>query len=176
MSALAAYDDDAGTYTVVSFGDSYVADMKDRSVSFREDPYREPEYLLRFAIPVYLANAKSIPKSGELVREFTGGDFFHRGAHTLALEELAEKYGADADGFRTAGSSVLGGEDAGLGDASVRFDALPRISMTFVLWLGDDEFPPRMSLLFDANADRHVPLDVLWALAVVACERMLGKS
>jgi len=173
MSAVAVYDDAAGTYTVVSFGGSYVVNPEVGSLTFRDDPSRVPEDMLRLAIPVYLANARPIPKSGELVKEFTGGDFFHKGAHTLALEELAEKYGGDADGFRRAGETLLGGEDAGLGDASVRFDALPRISMTFVLWLGDDEFPSRMSLLFDSNADRHVPLDVLWALAVVACERML---
>jgi hypothetical protein len=176
LSAGARYDESACTYTLPSFGDYYVVSLKDGSISFRENPCRVPEYLLKLAIPIYLANAKPIPQSGELVKEFVGGDFFHRGAHTLALEELASKYGDDADGFRLAGEMGLGGEDAGLGDASIRFDVFPRVSMTFVLWLRDEEFPARMSLLFDKNAGKHMPLDVVWAAAVVACERMLGKT
>ena len=82
-------------------------------------------------------------------------------------------YGRDRDGFVEAGRSI-GGEPVRLGDAAFKFLFYPRVSMTFVLWLEDDEFPARASLLFDSNANRHMALDVVWAVALVSCQRLLG--
>jgi len=173
LSAGAVYDREAGTYTLGVFGDDCIADPAGEKVSYRAHPCRTPEYLLDLAVPVYLANARPIPPSGELVKEFEGGDFFLKGAHTLPLEELALMYGNDREWFLRAGGDALGGSPAGFGDASVEMYVFPRVSMTFVLWLGDEEFPARISLLYDSNANMHLPLDVLWAVALVACERLL---
>ena len=49
------------------------------------------------------------------------------------------------------------------GDASIEVLILPRIPLTVVVWAADDEFPARTSILFDANADKQLPLDALGA-------------
>ncbi|RLA86758.1 MAG: hypothetical protein DRG40_02095, partial [Deltaproteobacteria bacterium] len=41
-----------------------------------------------------------------------------------------------------------------------------------VLWKGDEEFEATISVLFDATADRHLPLDALYGLVLEICRRM----
>ena len=175
VRCLAAWLPDSGTYNIVVLGEHYEVDPKARKVRNLTNPSRKYEYFLNLSIPVYMLTAREIPASGELVKELRGGDFFFRGSHTLPLDALSEKYGSDKALFEEAGRA-MGGEPLRLGDAAFRFDFFPRVSMSFVLWLEDDEFPARASLLFDANADKHIALDVVWAVALISCQRMLSFS
>lgn len=168
----AVHDAATGAYTLRVFGEEFLVAPSTRTITSLSDPDRKPEYLLGLAVPVYLTQAKDIPVSGELVKEFRGGEFFFRGSHTLPLEEIAEKYGEDRGLFVEAGGA-LGGAALPMGDAAFEFYVFPKVRMAFVLWLTDEEFPARASLLFDSNADRHIALDVVWAVALVACQRVL---
>jgi Domain of unknown function (DUF3786) len=172
-NSLASYDYKTGRYTVEILGETYEADPAAATLINISNPARPPEYLLRLATPAYLANARPVPPSGELVKELSDG-FFFRGAHTLPLDIIAERYGDNPDGFAKACIEELGGESAGAGDRGCRFSVYPRVSMTFVLWLGDDEFASRAYLLFDSNAGLHMALDLVWAVALVACQRLLN--
>lgn len=171
--SLARYDAPSGVYTLSVFGEDYAVSAAARAITNLSNPARPPEYLLSLSIPIYLTHARPIQPSGELVKEFTGGEIFFRGSHVLPMEEVAKRYGRDGEGFLNAGMAELGGAHVRLGDTAFTFSPFPRVSMTMILWLGDDEFPARASLLFDGNADRQVPMDVLWAVALLACQRML---
>lgn len=172
-SSGAAYDPETGLYTLEILGGFYTVDPEARKVASLQCPGVPPEYFLGMATPVYLVHAAPVPPSGILVKEFTGGEFFFRGSHTLPLDAVALRFGSDCGYFRAACGAALGGVDAGLGDCGCRFRVYPRVEMTFVLWLGDEEFPARASLLFDSNAGRHMALDALWAVALLACQRLL---
>ena len=172
-NSLAAYDSKAGTYTLTVLGEKYAIDPGGMAIVNLTNPARAPEYLLKLSIPVYLVQARDIPPSGELVKDLPGGGFFFRGSHALPLDAIAEKFGRDSGSFERAGRSTLGGTPAGMGDAAVAFNVFPRVSMALVLWLSDEEFPARATLLFDSNAGRHMALDVVWAVSLVACQRML---
>ncbi len=50
----------------------------------------------------------------------------------------------------------LGGWKEDIGDVAVTVPVLPKIPITFVLWEGDDEFPPSGNVLFDASAPSHL--------------------
>ncbi|MBI5189430.1 MAG: DUF3786 domain-containing protein [Nitrospirae bacterium] len=171
--SLAAYDAASGSYTLTVFGEEYLVSPATRTISNLSNPSRADEILLRLAVPVYLVNARAVEPSGVLVKEFTGGEIFLKGTHVLPTDEIAKKYGSDGDYFLRAGMAELGGAPVRLGDAAIGFRPFPRVSMTMILWLMDEEFPARASLLFDGNADRHMPIDVVWAAALLACERML---
>jgi len=171
-NSLASYNEETGCYTVEILGETYEADPSRAVLTNITNPARPPEHLLRLATPAYLAGARPVPPSGELVKELSDG-FFFRGAHTLPLDEIAVKYGNDPDGFVKACGEELGGVSAAAGDRGCRFSVYPRVSMTIVLWLADDEFPARAFLLFDSNAGQHMALDLVWAAALAACERLL---
>lgn len=171
--SLAAWNAGSGTYDILALGEHYEVDPRARKVRNLTNPSGKHEHLLGLSIPIYMLSAREIPFSGELVKDFKGGDFFFRGAHALPLDAIAEKYGRDKPLFEEAGKA-MGGEPLRLGDAAFQFNFFPRVSMAFVLWLEDDEFPARVSLLFDSTADRHMALDVVWAVALLSCQRMLG--
>ncbi|MFA4965898.1 MAG: DUF3786 domain-containing protein, partial [Thermoleophilia bacterium] len=61
-------------------------------------------------------------------------------------------------------AAALGGEALGLADASFRFQALPRVPVAVLLWAGDEEFPARAQLLFDAAAGHYLPAEDLAGL------------
>ncbi|MGA2193501.1 MAG: DUF3786 domain-containing protein, partial [Nitrospirota bacterium] len=168
----ASYDEAAGIYKIEVLGEEYSVDPAGRTVTNSSDPARKHEYFIGLSTPIYLVKAKDIPPSGEMVKELKGGDFFFRGSHTLPLDAIAQKYARDRELFILAGKR-FGGRPAGIGDASFTFNVFPRVVMAFALWLEDEEFEARASLLFDSNAGRHMALDVVWAMALVACQRML---
>ena len=58
----------------------------------------------------------------------------------------------------------LGGQLENMADAAACLWPFPRIPLYFLLWQGDDEFPPRMRVLFDRSIDACLPADAIWAL------------
>ena len=171
--SLALYDPETRAYTLEALGGRYRLDPASGTVEDADGRGRRVEHLLKLSAPVYVLNALEVPPSGELVKELKGGEFFFRGSHTLPLDAIAEKYKSGRGSFMEAGRS-LGGTPVKMGDAAFTFHAFPRVVMCFVLWLEDDEFPARVSMLFDSNAGLHMALDVVWAMALVACQRMLS--
>jgi hypothetical protein len=136
-------------------------------------PAEGPSVDLQVILLTYLLSAREIPLTDRLVAvgSLKGGKCFFQGPHSFPLDPLTEQYGSDIKGFLNRGLS-LGGVQEGYGDVSVRFTALPRVPVIMVLWRGDEEFPPRLSVVFDASVDQHLPLDVIYGLVTEICHRM----
>jgi hypothetical protein len=168
--ALVEYDPSTGRIAIASLGQAFVLDVPARLIGgvtpVAETLLDRLGYVLRPALVFYAALAKAIEPAGRLVlpMELAGGDVFIRGSHQLPLDDLAARFqdGADAVAERAL---LLGGQEAQLADAAFRFWPLPRIPVTIAYWFGDDEFEPRSSLMFDATAEEHLPIDLLWGLA-----------
>jgi hypothetical protein len=114
-------------------------------------------------------NAKEIALSGRLIKpeNIRGGEFFFQGSHMLPLGQLAGKNTNDKEGFITRGKE-LSGRLLEYGDASFEILPLPRIPVTLILWLSDEEFPARMDILFDSTCEIQVPLDIIWSIAMMS--------
>jgi hypothetical protein len=125
----------------------------------------------------YLTQAVEIPTDGTWISEkdLPGGSQFFRGPHALPLQPLLARFGEDLPGFRRA-ALKLGGSTLPFGDAAYGFTALPRIPAGCLLWAGDEEFPARANLLFDRTLGRHLPLDVVLALAHCLVLRLLETA
>ncbi len=171
--AQAAYDSAKGLYTIKSFGWNIHISPEEENI-FSSEP--ESGVLLqklvefsRISILYYLVSAKDIPLTGKLVRpdNLKGGQLFSRGTHVLPLNELAEKFGDDIEGFLQK-SKALGAEQRQYGDASVELLPLPGIPVTLILWKGDDEFPARSDLLFDSSSEFQASIDILWSIAMMS--------
>jgi len=122
----------------------------------------------------YLTQAAEIPTEGTWISEkdLPGGSLFFRGPHALPLQPLLARFGEDLPGFRRA-AEMLGGTALAYGDAAYSFPALPRVPAGCLLWVRDEEFPARAGLLFDRSLARHLPLDVVLALAHCLVLRLL---
>lgn len=101
-------------------------------------------------------------------RQLPDGLFYAQAFAGHAEGLLAERFGSDVAGFRHA-AAALGGSvlDAAPGgglappDAIFRFQALPRLAIAVQLWAGDEEFPGRVQVLFDAHAGHYLPTEDL---------------
>ena len=130
---------------------------------------------LRLSALTYLAHAKDVPPTGRLVKPegLKGGRMFSQGTHVLPLDALADKYGSDGDAFVARAIELGGKVITGMGDAAVELAPLPRVPVTLVLWLGDDEFSPRTVFMFDSSCEFQAPLDALWSAATLTVLMML---
>lgn len=70
---------------------------------------------------------------------------------------------------------LLGGTRADCcGDYGVRIHVLPHLPIIYAVWAGDEEFPPRATVLFDATAPFYLPTEDL-VVAAAFCAQQLAK-
>jgi len=129
--------------------------------------------LLELLVLVYLLNAGPQLLSRELVsaQELKTAHFF-QGPHELRVGGVLDRFGRDLKGFRRAAES-LGGAGQSLADAAFRIPALPKVPLYYLLWEGDDEFEPRLSVLFDRSVESHLSADAIWGLVALVSEALL---
>jgi hypothetical protein len=120
--------------------------------------------LLELIALVYLLNASEKTISGELigVRELKDAHFF-QGPHAIDVSSLLKRYGTNISAFVKAAES-LEGTPVHMADAAFRLLPFPKIPVYYLLWSGDDEFSPRLSVLFDRTIESHLTADAIWGL------------
>ena len=175
--ASVSYND--GAYVLRSLGMEFSISPEGRTIDNLspegEVLVKKFGYFFNHSALWYLVLAKDIALTGRHIKPqgLKGGEVFFRGTHVLPLDGLAGKYGADKDGFIEQ-ARILGGKPlSGFGDAAVELLPLPRMPVTLILWLGDEEFPPRVDLLLDSSCEMHVPLDIIWSVAMFSVLSML---
>jgi hypothetical protein len=162
-----------GTYRVPSFGRSFSVNPAERLILSQEPDgevfLKRYAYFFRLSVLWYLVKAAPARPSGNLVKPagLPGGEIFFKGSHVLPLDALAAKYASRPEAFLACGAA-LGGAAAAYGDAAVVLSPLPKVPTTVLLWTEDDEFPARADLLFDATCSQHLPLDILWSVAMMS--------
>ncbi len=120
--------------------------------------------LLELLTLVYLLNATTQPLTHQLVgvKDLKEAQFFE-GLHELETKPFLTRYGDDLDGLeRTA--LRFGGERVDLADAAYRFWPFPRVPLYYLFWRRDEEFDPRLSILFDRSIECHLAADAIWGL------------
>jgi hypothetical protein len=166
-----------GGYSLGFLGRRYRVEPESRRIGGPQaDPLLQDEEF-ELLLLAYLIQAADIPAEGTWISEkdLPGGSLFFRGPHALPLQPLLTRFGGDLAGFRSA-AEALAGSPLPYGDAAYSFSALPRISAGCLLWVGDEEFPARAGLLFDRSLARHLPLDVVLALAHCLVARLLEAA
>ena len=125
----------------------------------------------------YLLRADGTPLTGKWVayKDIPGGLLYASVLGRRVTEPLARRFGKSAESFQKIGNT-LKGEPAGIGDASFTLRVLPRVSLQFILWEGDEEFPPSVQLLFDASVNHYLSLEDIVVLSQMAAGRLLHRS
>ncbi len=99
-------------------------------------------------------------------RELPGGAFYHQAFQSYSSDPLAAAFsgrpGAKTpEDFASACQKCGGRPLAEFGFYTFAFQALPRLPLGAVLWPGDEEFPARAGILFDAAGAHYLPVDGL---------------
>lgn len=108
----------------------------------------------------YLNSAEGVPLKHQLIsfKELPSGQIYINPFYNRAIRPLLKYFGDQPEKFIKAGLA-LGGEKGDKGDASVKINAFPMVPIIYVIWLGDDEFPPSGNILFDASAPNYLPTE-----------------
>lgn len=158
--------------------DDVLVDLENRCLwRLKPDQHEKMDHaLLELVILVYLLNVTPDLISREMIsaNDLKDAHFF-QGPHALKVSPLLERYGKDLAGFQKA-SKNIGGEPVDLADAAYKFSPLPKIPLYYLLWEGDEEFQPHLSILFDRSIERHLSADAIWGLVNLVSSELLISS
>jgi len=156
-------------------GETILIDMQKSVLKIgRQGAWEKMSYpLLELLSLVYLLNAGPEGLRNEMVsvQQLKTSHFF-QGPHELNLDPLIRRFGNDVEGFKDAGLKI-GGEPQDLADASFKILAFPKVPLYYLLWRGDEEFNPRLSVLFDRSVENHLSADAIWGLVSLVSDALL---
>lgn len=135
--------------------------------SDEEVPLKDKILLLHYVI-----QAKGTPLAVKSItyKELPEGISYFRTFHKRAIKPFLDHFGRQPAKL-TEVARELGGAKADYGDVAVTINAFKRVPITFVLWKGDEEFPPDGSIIFDATVSDYLSIEDINVL----CERIAWK-
>ena len=144
-----------------------VVDLKQRCLKRLEKDrwIKTEDSLLELVTVLYLINVNGLyPMDRDIVgvRDLKEAHFF-QGPHALKTEPLVRRYGSDIKGFSRA-AQYLEGQPRDMADAAYRLLPFPRVPLYYLLWQGDEEFEPRVTVLLDRSIENVLAADAIWAL------------
>jgi hypothetical protein len=153
---------DAGAFTLRLMGTEYRGTFPDFELW---DPAGRPSAAgyEKILILRYLCEGKYLAPQGKQLsyHEIPWGPVYYRNFEGRCIKRLARTFGNDLPRFRhiMETSPGLRAEPLGRGDAGdragyragYRFEFISGLYMGFLLWAGDEEFPPSAQILFDDN-------------------------
>jgi hypothetical protein len=168
-------DSDGEGLVVDFFLDSY--QVRFPQVEFRAPTKKTISLVTRILILHYFMKSDGTSLSGQWVpyKDIPGGMLYASVFARRVTEPLIKEFGDSAVRFKQAGLR-MGGRPVEVGDASIFFDAFPRIPLQYILWQGDEEFPPGLQLLFDRSVEHYLSLEDIVVLGQMATGRLIGKS
>lgn len=102
-------------------------------------------------------------------REVPWGEVYYRQFNGRCMMRLAFSYGNRLEQFHSA-CRALEAEPVKAGDAAYQFEIFPGYFVQFLLWEGDEEFPPSSQILFSDNFPAAFHAEDL----VVVCDVIIG--
>jgi hypothetical protein len=125
----------------------------------------------------YLVTSGGKAPSGKLVsfKELPDGTVYYPTFYRRAIAPIVKHFG-DSPKDLVAAAAAMGGEPVSLGDAAVAIQALPRVTLSWVLWRGDDDFPAEGAVLFDSTIVDYLPIEDIAVLCQSITLKLTGKS
>ena len=126
----------------------------------------------------YLHTAKGTDLADRWIafRELPGGAFYHQAFQGYSGDKVARRFGERLEDFELAAQKLDGWRLTALAPFAFAFQPLPRLRLASALWPGDEDFPSRASILFDAAADQYLTTDGLALIGAGLAGRLLHAS
>ena len=120
---------------------------------FSQDSDEEIKIKEKILILHYLNNAKKEDLTGELIsyQEIPSARFYLSAFNARSKDPFITTFGENPDKLPVVAHELFAAQRASMGDVSVTIQAFPKVPITFIIWQGDDEFPPNGTILFDSS-------------------------
>ncbi len=124
----------------------------------------------------YLTQAKGTPPSGKMIayKELPEGAVYFPTFFKRAIKPIVSHFGGEPHRLPDI-AGVLGGVKADYGDVAVTIPAFPRVAITFVLWRGDEEFPPEGNIMFDSTIPDYLTTEDINVLCEIIAWRLVRQ-
>lgn len=161
--------------TLVFFGCLYTIRFPDIEITAVGD--EALSLVAKVMILHYLIRADGTEPKNEWIpyKEIPGGMTYAGVFEKRVVDPLIRRFGKAPETFLEVGLAV-GGEESSFGDVSFSIALFPRVSLTFIMWRGDEEFPPSVQVLFDRSIDRYLSLEDVVVLGEMATKRLLAAG
>ena len=128
----------------------------------------------RILILHYLAQAKGTPPSAKMIayKELPEGASYFPTFFKRAIKPIVNHFGTEPHRLPDV-AGMLGGVKADYGDVAVAIPAFPRVAINFVLWRGDEEFPPDGNILFDSTISDYLTTEDINVLCEIIAWRLV---
>ncbi len=167
---------DAGEAEIPFFGETYLVS---REGVRRSDGQRFPYAFGGVLIHYILKGSRNRGEGNFVTFAELAGPLFKQGSYSQGALEgpIIKRFQGRLPELLAKASSVGGrqGGEAGSGAVSLIFDLLPHIPLQLIFYDRDDEFPARVTLLFDHKATQIIDFEVL-AVLVTLFVQLLTKS
>ena len=152
------YDEERQQFHIRLMGYRYLVDFPEFAVH-KEDEDEEGVFLLLDMVPAkiivlrFLLSAQVVKSSGKYLtyREVPWGEVYFRQFEGRCLMRLKFGFGFKLDKFAEGMEKLPGVKKLSLGDVSYEFEFINGLHVRFILWAGDEEFPPSSQILFEDN-------------------------
>jgi len=133
---------------------------------------------LQLVVLHYLLTADGTPVADQWIgfRQLPGGLIYQSAFAARSIQPLAEAFGHDLEGFRSAARALGGQVLTRVGDAAFRFLAFPRLPMACLIWAGDDELPASADILFDRAAPHYLHTEDLSVVGGYLSRALIQKK
>ncbi len=98
--------------------------------------------------------------SGRLKNMTSFGLMFHQNLLEDARDPWAEAFQAQPEAF-CAACKALGGKPFPQGDIAYTIELFDGLCIVLQLWLGDEEFPPNLRMLWDENTTQYIRYETM---------------
>ncbi len=125
----------------------------------------------------YFALSDGVALTNKLVSfaDLPGGRLYAQAFQGYSGDEIVKTFGINLGAFKKACEDA-NGQPLLLADAAFVFQVLPMISVAFVYWLGDDDFPSSCKILFDAAVTHFVPIDACAIIGSMLVHKITQNS
>jgi hypothetical protein len=139
-----------------------------------DDSYEDVPVKDRVLILHYLITARGTSLTNKLVtfRELPEGKVYSPTFDKRANQPLLNCFG-EQPRLLVKAAETLGGREIDYGDTAITINAFSRVPIIFVLWRGDDEFPPQSSILFDSTISDYLPTEDITILSETITWRLV---
>jgi len=140
-------------------------------VTYRDDP-RVVNSMKRLILLRYLNNAKEPAEKEEVIgfNQLPSGSFYNPSFSQRVVKPFIDFFGKEPQKLKWA-AKRLGGTEVSFGDVGMRISFLPKVKISFIIWKGDDEFPPNGKILFNSNISSYLSTEGI----VIASEMVFNE-
>ncbi len=160
------------------FGISFRIDRRTGIISNTREPGKTQGFNTQMAIYHLLYYAADHPRlSGVWVpfRDIPMTGVFDGAYRKMILEPFARTFSGRADVLKAAGESMKF-TPLPYGDVSFRAQVFRCLPMQVIFWDGDEEYPARANMLFDANITQFVHPETVVTLAGQLASRLMDAA